>query len=195
MDTSSGGESMTGEQDGAKQWEQKGLEKGLEQGREVLLRELDRRFGPLPAEARQRVEAIGSVEELTELSLRIGAKWLRDSPQVELNRTFAKYIAEDLIPSRVPGAVLPEVKDLQELKSVLAGLDWTKQWKQEGFEEGHKEGLEKARGAFLRELKKRFGRLPRTARQRVETIGSIEEVIELTFHAGAASTLADLELS
>jgi predicted transposase/invertase (TIGR01784 family) len=62
-------------------WEQEGIEKGLQQGQEkalekargVLLRDLERRFGPLPEEVRQRVEAIASIEELTELTLRAGA--------------------------------------------------------------------------------------------------------------------------
>ncbi|MFL6264443.1 MAG: Rpn family recombination-promoting nuclease/putative transposase [Thermoanaerobaculia bacterium] len=70
-------------------WEQEGMEKGLQQGRQegrqegqedalakargVLLRDLERRFGPLPEEIRRRVEAISSIEELTELTLRAGA--------------------------------------------------------------------------------------------------------------------------
>ena len=58
-------------------WEQEGIEKGLQKGlqnaREVLLRDLERRFGPLPEEVRRRVEVVASIEELTELSIRAGA--------------------------------------------------------------------------------------------------------------------------
>jgi predicted transposase/invertase (TIGR01784 family) len=70
-------------------WEQEGIEKGLQKGRQegrqegqedalvkargVLLRDLERRFGSLPEEVRRRVEAIASIEELTELSIRAGA--------------------------------------------------------------------------------------------------------------------------
>jgi predicted transposase/invertase (TIGR01784 family) len=62
-------------------WEQEGIEKGrqeerqeaLEKVRGVLLRDLERRFGPLPEEVRRRVEAVASIEELTELSIRAGA--------------------------------------------------------------------------------------------------------------------------
>ena len=66
-------------------WEQEGMEKGLQQGRQegqedtlakargVLLRDLERRFGPLPEEVLRRVEGIASIEELTELTLRAGA--------------------------------------------------------------------------------------------------------------------------
>jgi flagellar biosynthesis/type III secretory pathway protein FliH len=67
------------------QWEQEGIEKGLQQGRQegqedalakargVLLRDLERRFGALPEEVLRRVEAVASIEELTELSIRAGA--------------------------------------------------------------------------------------------------------------------------
>ena len=54
-------------------WEQEGAEKTLQKARGVLLRDLERRFGPLPEDFRQRVEAIASIEELTELSIRSGA--------------------------------------------------------------------------------------------------------------------------
>ena len=66
-------------------WEREGMEKGLQQGRQeerqealtkargVLLRDLERRFGPLPEDFRRRMEAVASIEELTELSIRAGA--------------------------------------------------------------------------------------------------------------------------
>jgi Putative transposase, YhgA-like len=58
-------------------WEQEGIEKGqadaLAKARGVLLRDLERRFGALPEEVRRRVEAVASIEELTELVLRAGA--------------------------------------------------------------------------------------------------------------------------
>jgi hypothetical protein len=58
-------------------WEQEGMEKGrqeaLGQVRATLLRELARRFGPLPEEVRRRVDAIESLEELTAFGLRAGS--------------------------------------------------------------------------------------------------------------------------
>ncbi len=54
-------------------WKQEGLKEGLDQGRGVLLRDLERRFGALPEEIRYRVDAIVSIAELTEFSLRAGA--------------------------------------------------------------------------------------------------------------------------
>ena len=67
------------------QWLQEGLEKGRQEGRQegqedalakargVLLRDLERRFGPLPGKVLRRLEAVTSIEELTELTLRAGA--------------------------------------------------------------------------------------------------------------------------
>jgi hypothetical protein len=54
----------------------KGIEQGLEQGRRdeaqrLVLRQLERRFGPLEAVTRDRVEAIGSVDELERLADRL----------------------------------------------------------------------------------------------------------------------------
>jgi hypothetical protein len=55
--------------------EAKGMEKGLERGlqalRKVLLSLLEQKFGPLPEETRTRVEAISSLERLTRLSERV----------------------------------------------------------------------------------------------------------------------------
>jgi hypothetical protein len=55
--------------------EAKGMEKGLQQGlralREVLLSQLEQRFGPLPEETRARVEAISSLERLSRLGRRV----------------------------------------------------------------------------------------------------------------------------
>jgi predicted transposase/invertase (TIGR01784 family) len=125
-------------------------------------------------------------------------EWLQDPQQAELRRTFAEWIVEDLIPRRVPGAVLPKVKDLQEVRSMIAELDWTTRWKQEGRQEGREEGreeeLDKARSAFLQELESRFGSLPEEVRQRVEAIGSTEEIVKLSVRVGAASSLSDLGL-
>lgn len=79
-------------------------------------------------------------------------------------------------------------------------MEWTHQWKQEGLEEGLQKGrqegqegtLVKAREVLLRDLVKRFGPLPEEARRRVDAIASIEDLMELSIRAGAASSLATL---
>ncbi len=63
--------------DWTQQWKQEGLEEGLQKAlaevRAALVRELERRFGPLPEKVRRRVEAITSLEDLTAFSVRAGS--------------------------------------------------------------------------------------------------------------------------
>jgi hypothetical protein len=49
---------------------EKGVQKGLRALKRVLMRLLEQRFGPLPEETRERVEAISSLDRLTRLSER-----------------------------------------------------------------------------------------------------------------------------
>jgi predicted transposase/invertase (TIGR01784 family) len=124
---------------------------------------------------------------------------------IELRRSFTSWLVAVLLPGRVPGITIPQVADLQEVKSMLAErvMEWTEKWKQEGLQEGrqeglqegHQEDLERVRGVLLRGLESRFGPLPAAVRQCVDAIGSIEELTELSLRVGSASFLADLELS
>ncbi len=54
-----------------REWQQEGFEKGLKEGREqvraALVHLLEKRFGPLPQEARQRIESL-DVKAMVELS-------------------------------------------------------------------------------------------------------------------------------
>jgi predicted transposase/invertase (TIGR01784 family) len=135
--------------------------------------------------------------------------WLREPDLTELRRSFTTWLVKVLLPARVPGTTIPGVADLQEVKSMLAErvVEWTQEWKQEGLEEGLKEGhriglqqareenLGKARGVLVRDLERRFGSLPEEVRRRVDAIASIEELMELSLRAGAAPSIAALELS
>ena len=89
-------------------------------------------------------------------------------------------------------------------------VPWTEQWEQRGFEKGLEEGvrkgreegreeearqgLERLRKVLLNTLGERFGPLAQEIRRRVEEIGSIEELAELTIRAGSASSLDALGL-
>lgn len=70
--------------------------------------------------------------------------------------------------------------------------DWTRQWKQEGRKEGEEDTLRQAREVLLRDLERRFGPLSEEVRQRIDAIGSIQELTEFILRAGAASSLAAL---
>jgi hypothetical protein len=130
-------------------------------------------------------------------------EWLRGPEMAELRRSFASYLLKNLLPARMPGVEIPEIAELEEVKSMLAErvTEWTQQWKQEGLEEGLQKGLQKgqedalgeARGVLLQDLERRFGPLPQEVRRRIEMIASIRELTELSIRAGAASSLAALK--
>jgi len=129
-------------------------------------------------------------------------EWLQGPEFAELRRSFAGYLLKNLLPARMPGVEIPEIAELEEVKSMLAErvTEWTQQWKQEGLEEGRQEGFQKghedslreARGVLLQDLEHRFGPLPEEVRRRIETIASIRELTELSIRAGAAASLAVL---
>jgi predicted transposase/invertase (TIGR01784 family) len=137
-------------------------------------------------------------------------EWLQEPGLAELRRSFTAWLVGVLLPGRVPGITIPQVANLQEVRSMLAErvVEWTQQWKEEGLEEGrrvgreegrqegreegHQEGLEKLRAVLLRDLESRFGPLPAEVRLRIEGIGSIEELAELSLRAGAVSSLTEL---
>jgi len=120
-------------------------------------------------------------------------EWLREPGLAELRRSFTSWLVAVLLPGRVPGITIPQVADLQEVKSMLAErvMEWTEKWKQEG----QQEGLESFREVLLRGLERRFGPLSEEVRQRVEAISSNKELAELSLRVGSASSIADLGLS
>ena len=136
-------------------------------------------------------------------------KWLQAPTLSELRRSFGVWMREVLPPARVPGAVIPQMADLEEVKSMLAErvVEWTQEWKQEGFEKGLQQGIAKGiqkeadetaatlRGMLLANLEERFGALPEAARRQVGSIGSVEELASLLSRAGTAPSLASLGLA
>ena len=77
-------------------------------------------------------------------------------------------------------------------------VPWTEQWEQQGFERGLEEGARKAyeslRRVLLNTLEGRFGPLSEDVRQKVEKIGSVEELAELTAQVRSAASLDSLGL-
>lgn len=119
--------------------------------------------------------------------------WLDEPELAELKRSFAEWVVEVLLPGRMPGIEIPQVPNLQEVRSMLAErvIEWTQQWKQEGREEG----LDEVRGVLLQELERRFGALPEGVRRRVDEIGSFKELSELILRVGSASSISELGLA
>ncbi|NEX23329.1 DUF4351 domain-containing protein, partial [Thiorhodococcus mannitoliphagus] len=85
--------------------------------------------------------------------------WLAVPEQDSLRRAFVVWLKRVLLPARVPGAELPNVNDLQEMRAMLAERvkTWTEEWKQQG------------EAKLLRRLLiRRFGALPAWAEAHLE---------------------------
>ncbi len=128
------------------------------------------------------------------------SEWLWAPGLEGVRRSLALWVLQVLLPSRIRGTRFPEYLDLEEIQSMLAesGFSWSDQWEQEGIEKGRQQerqdALSKARGVLLRDLEKRFGALPEEIRRRVDAVNSIEELADLIFRAGAASSLSELAI-
>ena len=77
---------------------------------------------------------------------------------------------------------------------------WRRQLLQEGRQEGWQEGFQEGmldgpRGMLLEQIKLRFGRVPRTVRQKINAISSMREMRAMSRKVILAETLQDLGLS
>jgi len=125
-------------------------------------------------------------------------EWLQTPEQSSLRQAFAAWVVK-VLSNRLPGVEIPQVADLQEVKSMLAEriTEWTLQWKQEGFEkglekgreEGQEESLTRLREVLLRGLEDRFGAVPESVRGKVAAIGSLEEIAKLIARMAMATSL------
>lgn len=75
-----------------------------------------------------------------------------------------------------------------------SALEWTRQWKQEGYEEGLEKVLGEARAVLVDELERRFGPLSETAKGNIGAITSIRELMDLRAQAATAPSLGALGL-
>jgi len=106
-------------------------------------------------------------------------KRLRGPQYASLRRAFVVWINRVVLRRLMPGQEIPEVKELQEIDTMLAETveEWTRQWKadglregrqqglqqglQEGRQEGRQEGMQQGEAALLqKQLARRFGALP-----------------------------------
>ena len=94
-------------------------------------------------------------------------EWLQAPEQRSLQRAFAVWIGRVLLPARAPGAEIPEVHELQEVRSMLAERvkEWTRDWKAQGIVEGRAQGQ---RLLLRRQLVRRYGQMPDWAERRLE---------------------------
>ena len=85
--------------------------------------------------------------------------WLSAPEQASLRDAFVEWIGRVLLPLRLPGAEIPEVRDLTELETMLAErvVEWTEDWKQQGLLQGLQQARAEERQLLLRQAELRFG--------------------------------------
>lgn len=115
---------------------------------------------------------------------------LAQDPMNSLDRAFALYITQHLLPARMPGVQVPVLTSLQEVKTMLSeqGMNWTQEWK----EQGRQEALDAIRPAVLAQAEQRFGPLSPDVRRWIETIDSTEEIARMIYRMLSAASLVDL---
>ncbi len=95
-----------------------------------------------------------------------------DDPELsELRRDMTTFVRRSIAQARIAGDEIPELKDLQEAKIMLAerAATWPQQWMAEGYQKGREEGrnsglLEGQRVALAEQVETKFGSLePRHA--------------------------------
>ncbi|MBF0260735.1 MAG: Rpn family recombination-promoting nuclease/putative transposase [Magnetococcales bacterium] len=109
-----------------------------------------------------RLEKSRSVEEIRS-ALGCLIDWLKAPEQASLRRAFTVMLGRVLLPRRVPGQSVPEMRDLQEVETMLAETvqEWTQQWEAKGLLQGRQEGRQEGEAAMLlRQLYRRFGMVP-----------------------------------
>ena len=75
------------------------------------------------------------------------AEILRGPEGLELRRAFTAFLRYSLLPARFPGARIPAIQDLEEVRPMLRETvqEWTQQWLEEGFQQGRQQGLQEGR--------------------------------------------------
>jgi len=101
--------------------------------------------------------------------------WLGAKEQASVRRAFTVWIKRVFLPGRMPGVEIAQVRDIQEVKSMLAErvIEWTKEWEQKGVEKGMQKGMQKGEAALLLKLVElKFGIQDEAVRLRISTATS-----------------------
>jgi len=79
--------------------------------------------------------------------------WLQSPEQSGLRRSFTVWLKRVFLPGRMPETSFSEIHDLQEVQSMLSERvkEWTKDWKQQGIEEGKQIGIEEGKQIGIQE--------------------------------------------
>jgi hypothetical protein len=144
----------------------------------------------------ERSKELGDMKQVLEALL----EWLNKPEHRELRRAFGSWMGNVLLPLRMPGVEIPQMADLQEVKTMLADrvVEWTREWERGGFKKGAESArqgaLSEVRSVLVRHLEARFGLLSEDARYRLEAIDSLEALTEMIGRVPLARSLDDLGL-
>ncbi len=176
---------------------------GLDQYRPHLrffLLDLGRIEANWPQSSRNLVAALVQLERSRDASavervLVTLGEVLREPEHADLRRAFTVFLTRVLLPARMPGVVVPEMANLQEVRAMLADIDWTREWVERGREKAHHEDLILLKDALLRRLTLRFGPVPESVREQVDAIDSVERLADLIAEVAVAPSLSSLGLA
>lgn len=99
------------------------------------------------------------------------AELLTGPDDAGLRRAFAAFLRDSLLPARFPGAEIPAIQDLEEIRPMLREtvIGWTQEWLEQGRKEGRRAGRREGEARMLtRQLERKFGPLNKRVRSRVQ---------------------------
>jgi len=114
------------------------------------------------------------------------AEVLSGPGSLELRRAFTAFLRHSLLPARFPGARIPAIRDLEEVRPMLRETvqEWTQQWLEEGRQQGEARLLS-------RQLEQRFGPLTDSDRARINQADA-DELLSWAERLLTAQTLSEV---
>ncbi len=131
--------------------------------------------------ARARPGKMGRVRLKLELLRKIASASVDEAAKFLLTNCVETYLqltgreAEEYATLRATQAT-PEVEAMEMTWADRMAAQYMKQYTQQGMEKGIEKATERFRNTLLRQLGKRFGEVSPTIRERVEAIGSLDEL-------------------
>jgi hypothetical protein len=112
--------------------------------------------------------------------------WLKDAQFSQLRRDILTWLIRVLLPKNVPGVEVPEVAELQEMKTML--YETMQNWYQSAEIKGEARGETKM---FTHLLETKFGVLPSSERAKIELMDS-KAVLKCSERLLTANTLQEV---
>jgi len=114
------------------------------------------------------------------------AEVLRGPDSLELRRAFTTFLRHSLLPARFPGASIPAIQDLEEVRPMLRETvqEWTQQWLEEGRQQGEARLLR-------RMVEQKFGPLTEADQARIQQADA-EELLAWGERLLTARTLSEV---